>query len=41
MLVYPGEHSVAKAKAEQKPALVFERHGFASWKLPGLRLPAE
>lgn len=37
-LLYPGEDDVAKAKESKSPSLVFERTGFANWKLTELRI---
>lgn len=37
-LLYPGEDDLQKAKADKTPSLVFERAGFANWKLTEFRI---
>jgi len=41
VLVYPAEQDVNKAKAAKAPSLVFERTGFATWKLSELRVNSD
>lgn len=37
-MLYPGQDDLAKAKAAKTPSIVFERSGFANWKLTELRV---